>query len=74
MGNNILQYYWFYCIFEQINAAFVGIKDFCQKHLKNLNYSKCFDWCSVSIQCRSVFFFKNLKKWILLFSKDVLNW
>ncbi len=29
--NNISQYYCFYCIFDQINAAVVSIRDF-QKH------------------------------------------
>ncbi len=28
---NISQYYWFYCIFDQINAALVSIRDF-QRH------------------------------------------
>ncbi len=30
--NNILQYYYFYCIFIQINAAFVSIRAFFLKH------------------------------------------
>ncbi len=29
--NNILQYCWFYCIFDQINAALVNIRDFFKK-------------------------------------------
>ncbi len=29
----ILQYYCFYCIFDQINAALESIRDFFQKHL-----------------------------------------
>ncbi len=29
-SSNILQYYFFYCIFDQINAAFVSIRDFFQ--------------------------------------------
>ncbi len=33
--NNISQYYSFYCIFDQINAALVCIRNLFQKHLKN---------------------------------------
>ncbi len=34
--NNIIShYYWFYSIFDQINAALVSIKDF-QKHKKTI--------------------------------------
>ncbi len=32
MYNNILQYYSFYCIFDQINAALGSIRDFFWKH------------------------------------------
>ncbi len=32
----ILQYYWFYGIINQINAALVGMRDFFQKTFKNL--------------------------------------
>ncbi len=33
--NNIWQYYCFYCIFDQINAALKTIRDFVQKHKIN---------------------------------------
>ncbi len=29
---NILQHYYFYCIFDQVNAASVNVRDFFQKH------------------------------------------
>ncbi len=45
--NNISQYYCFYCIFEQINAALTVIRDLSQNHnhkkknLQTQNYSVC---------------------------------
>ncbi len=39
--NNVLQYCWFYCIFDQINAALVNIRDFFKKNIKkNLKGTK----------------------------------
>ncbi len=29
---NVSQYYWFYCIFDQINAVLVSITDFFKTH------------------------------------------
>ncbi len=33
--NNISQYFSFYCIFDEMNAALVSIRDFFQKHNKS---------------------------------------
>ncbi len=38
--NNISQYFCFYCVFDQINAAIVNKKDFFQNILKNLTGPK----------------------------------
>ncbi len=41
--NNISQYYSFYCIFSQINAALVSRRDFFEKHKKNSTDLKLFN-------------------------------
>ncbi len=38
LKNNISNYYCFYCIFDQINAALVSRRDFLQKHKKTFTF------------------------------------
>ncbi len=54
-NHNISQYYCFYCIFDQINAALVSIRDFFQKHYKNL---PTWSWCAFNVLLMCFFLFK----------------